>query len=72
MKGCKNCKYAKWIRTEKGNIKTSRPGSCEYVVELPLLPDSIEKNYSFNQKYLFSKIAIWPGDGIDCKVYKND
>jgi hypothetical protein len=41
MMGCKKCKYAKWARTEKGNIRRSIAGECTYKVVPPVLPDSI-------------------------------
>jgi hypothetical protein len=40
-KGCKNCHYAEWRLTDKGNIKRSIAGRCKYKIIPPVLPDSI-------------------------------
>ena len=62
---CINCEYAKFQLTEKGNIKRSRPGECEYKVSWPDLPACFNTRFFEPQKS-----AIWTGDGNDCKCFK--
>lgn len=62
MKNCKSCKWAKWQRTPKGNIRREVAGRCEYKVEWPPIP--------YAQIYPRSdKISIWPKDGAACPCH---
>jgi hypothetical protein len=69
---CKNCKFAKFQLTEKGNIKRSLPGRCIFKVVIPKLPDAVKNHYSFRRDgEHFGKSCIRPNDGIDCETFED-
>jgi len=61
---CKNCKYAEWEYTEKGNIKRSRAGTCHRKVPAIIKPSCM--------KIKISKSAIWADgkDGSTCMLWE--
>jgi len=69
-KGCKNCKYAEWARTEKGNIRRSVAGTCKYKVIPPVLPDSIGKFALDQIAHCMCPTGIWVGDGQNCRCFE--
>ena len=41
MKSCLKCKYADWLKTEKGRLHPSGDGQCKYPYKVPPLPASM-------------------------------
>ena len=64
---CKTCKFARWQHTKTGRIATQRFGTCLYQIEMPMLPDSVTKSFSFQPEP--SRCAIWVDDGKACPCY---
>lgn len=68
---CKTCKFAKWTRTDRGNIRTSRPGECLYEVPLPdKIPLSAKRHYGYETKSPYRKQAIWIQDYEECDCHE--
>jgi len=61
--GCKTCRFSRFERTEKGNIKRNEAGRCLFRVTLPELPCCV------NPIVLLYK-GIWPDYGKGCKCYE--
>ena len=61
---CKICRHAEWQKTEKGNIRTSKPGTCKYEIKWPILPECY-----YDRKPLMSRSSIWPDEGRGCECF---
>ena len=64
FKRCRDCKFAEWKLSEKGNIRISQSGDCMAPLpKMPPMPDSM-----LMQPII--KYAIWPKDGTNCPAFE--
>lgn len=75
MKCCKTCKWARWERTAKGGIRTSKAGRCEYpklkVEDVDIkIPDSSAESKSIAVDRINVRFYIWSDRGRNCECYE--
>ena len=75
MNKCVNCIYSRFQTTDKGNIKRSVSGKCEYKVDtdtiMKMLPDAVTSSYYFDKSKFDSRNAIWYNTESNCPVFKS-
>lgn len=74
MNRCIDCIHSKFQITDKGNIKRSVAGKCNYEVDveeiMKMLPESVTSYFNFNMNNFKNKIAIWHTTESHCPVFK--
>lgn len=80
MKTCKGCKWADWIRTEKGRLHPCGQGFCTFPVKMPVLPQSVLHNWAgFDvvdrlERLTKERLRIWRNSELKdhCPCYAPD
>ena len=67
---CKNCIHANFKKTEKGNVKASVAGTCEYIIPMPKVPNSYGQGIRGPTDLNYYKSSIWANDEHECPCFE--